>query len=62
MDYFYGSVYVLICATIFILMFMRNEMFNFFFKKIYNKITDYNDPNYTGGLTFDFNPIHFDIL
>jgi len=35
---------------------MSNETFNFFFEKIYNNITDYNDPNYTGGIEYIFNP------
>jgi len=39
---------------------MNNETFHFFFEKIYNNIADYNDPNYTGGIEYIFNPFrHF---
>jgi len=36
------------------------ETFNFLFEKIKNNITDYNDPKYTGGIEYIFNPFrHF---
>ena len=67
MNYIYASIYVVICVILFIFIFMSNETFNFFnetfnflFEKKYNNITDYNDPEYTGGMTYEFNPYrHF---
>lgn len=56
MNYFYVSLYAIICVIIFIIIFMKDESFNFFFEKIHNNITDYNDPNYTGGIEYIFNP------
>ena len=56
MNYFYVSLYAVICVINFIIIFMTNESFNFFFEKKYNNITDYNDANYTGGIDYIFNP------
>lgn len=60
MNYVYISLYLVIFVIIYIIIFMRNESFNFFFEKIFNDITDYNNPNYTGGIEYLFNPFrHF---
>ena len=60
MNYIYASIYVVICVILFIVVFMSNETFNFLFEKKYNNITDYNHPEYTGGMTYEFNPYrHF---
>lgn len=60
MNYIYASIYVVICVILFIVIFMSNETFNFLFEKKYNNITDYNHPEYTGGMTYEFNPYrHF---
>jgi hypothetical protein len=45
---------------LFFIIFMKYKTFNFLFEKKYNNINDYNDINYTGGITFEFNPFrHF---
>lgn len=60
MNYIYVLLYVIICVILFFIIFMKYETFNFLFEKKYNNITDYNDINYTGGITFEFNPFrHF---
>ena len=60
MNYIYASIYVVICVILFIVVFMSNETFNFLFEKKYNNITDYNHPEYTGGMTYELNPYrHF---
>ena len=60
MNYIYALIYVVICVILFIVIFMGNETFNFLFEKKYNNITDYNHPEYTGGMTYEFNPYrHF---
>lgn len=60
MNYIYASIYVVICVILFIVIFMSNETFNFLFEKKYNNTTDYNHPEYTGGMTYEFNPYrHF---
>ena len=60
MNYSYVLLYLVICVIIFIVIFMSNETFNFFFEKIYNNITDYNELNFTGGIEYIFNPFrHF---
>ena len=60
MNYIYATIYVVICVILFIVIFMSNETFNFLFEKKYNNITDYNHPEYTGGMTYEFNPYrHF---
>lgn len=56
MNYIYASIYVIICIILFFVIFMSNETFNFLFEKKYNNITDYNHPEYTGGITYEFNP------
>lgn len=62
MKYFYISCYVLLCIILFLLIFMYEESFYFLFEKTWNNITDYNDPNYTGGVSYIFNPFrHFTI-
>lgn len=39
---------------------MSDKIFNFFFEMKYNNIRDYNDPKFTGGIKFIFNPLrHF---
>jgi len=39
---------------------MPHELFWFLFEVVYNNITDINDPNFTGGVSYHFNPLrHF---
>ena len=60
MNVIYGLIYVVICVIIFMIMFMSNEIFNLLFETKYNNILDFNDPNYTGGIDYIFNPFrHF---
>ena len=56
MNYIYASIYVVICVILFIIIFMRDETFNFLFEKKYNNITDYTHSEYTGGITYECNP------
>ena len=56
MNYLYVSIYVIICIVLFMVIFMSSETFNFLFEKKYNDITDYNEPSYTGGEEYVFNP------
>lgn len=51
------TIYLIICVMLFIIIFMSEETFNFLFEKIHNNITNYNDPNYTGGIEYIFNPL-----
>lgn len=53
---FLFPIYLIICIILYCLMFLKNELFDFFFEKKYNNIIDYNDPKYTGGIEFIFNP------
>ena len=57
MNYYYVSLYILVCFIIFLFLFMPYKLFNFLFEKVYNGITDYNDPKFTGGYYFIFNPL-----
>lgn len=60
MNYIYVSIYIVICVILFIVIFMSNEASDFLFEKKYNNITDYNNPEFTGGVTYEFNPLrHF---
>ena len=60
MNYIYVSIYFVICIIIFIIIFMSDELFKFLFEKIHNDITDYNDPGFTNGIEYIFNPFrHF---
>jgi hypothetical protein len=60
MNSIYASIYVVICVILFIFIVMSNETFNFLFETKYNNLTDYNHPEYTGGMTYEFNPYrHF---
>lgn len=60
MNYIYASIYVVICVILFFVIFISNETFNFLFEKKINNITDYNHPEFTGGMTYEFNPYqHF---
>jgi len=60
MNYIYASIYVVICVILFFVIFMSKEIFNFLFEKKFNNITDYNHPEFTGGMTYEFNPYrHF---
>ncbi len=52
----YMSIYIVVSVLIFMLLFMCDKIFNFLFEKVFNNITDYNDPNYTGGIEYIFNP------
>ncbi len=54
MNYTYVSIYIIICVIIFMIIFMGSDIFNFLFEKQFNNITDYNDPNYTGGIEYVF--------
>ena len=59
MNYIYASLYVVICVILFIVIFM-SDTFNFLFETKYNNIPDYTHPEYTGGMTYEFNPYrHF---
>ena len=63
MNYIYVSIYIIMCVIIFIITFMPDKIFNFLFEKQFNNITDYNDPNFTGGIEYIFNPSrHFKFL
>ena len=57
MNYIYASIYLVICVILFFVIFMSNETFHFLFEKKYNNITDSNHPEYTGGFTYEFNPL-----
>ena len=60
MDYIYTSIYVVICVILFFVIFISNETFNFLFETKINNITDYNNSEFTGGMTYEFNPYrHF---
>jgi hypothetical protein len=56
MNYIYASIYVVICVVLFFVIFMSKETFNFLFEKQINNITDCNHPEFTGGITYEFNP------
>ena len=60
MNYVYALLYVVMCVIMFVVIFFSNEAFEFLFEKTINDITitDYNDPEYTGGVTYNFNPGH----
>ena len=58
MNLIFVSIYVIICVIIFMIIFMSTETFNLLFEKKYNNQTDYNDPNYTGGIEYIFNPFN----
>ena len=55
MNYIYASIYVIICVILFFVIFMSNELFNFLFQMKFNNITDYNHPEFTGGMTYECN-------
>jgi hypothetical protein len=39
---------------------MFREAFDFLFEMVPHNVTDYNDPNYKGGIEYIFNPLrHF---
>ena len=60
MNFMYVSIYVVICVIIFMIMFMGNDIFSLLFETKHNNIIDFNDPNYTGGIEYIFNPFrHF---
>ena len=60
MNYIYASMYVVICVILFCAIFISNETFNFLFETKINNIIDYNHPEFTGGMTYVFNPYrHF---
>lgn len=54
MNYIYATIYWAICFVIFFIIFMKDTLFDLLFEKKLNNITDYNDPNYTGGFTYVF--------
>jgi hypothetical protein len=59
-DFFYLSIYIIICIIGYLLIFIPHDLFNFLFEMKYNNITDYNDPKFTGGIHYEFNPLrHF---
>ena len=59
MYYIYISIYIIICVIIFMIIFTRDELFNFLFEKKHNNITNYNDPEFTGGIEYIFNPFRY---
>ena len=59
MNYIYVLMYIIICIILFFVIFMNHELFIILFKKKYNNIIDYNDKNYTGGFTYNFNPFGY---
>jgi len=59
MNYIYAVLYVVICVILFFVIFMSNETLNFLFEKKINNITDYNNPEFTGGMSYEFNPYRY---
>lgn len=57
-NHIYYIIYWIICVVMFGLIFKIDEIFNFCFEKKYNNITDYNDPNFTGGFEYIFKLFH----
>jgi hypothetical protein len=56
----YALLYVVIGVVSFFVIFMGKETFNLLFEKQISNIRDYNHPEYTGGITYTFNPYrHF---
>ena len=53
MAYTYNNI-IINYVILFILIF---EAVGFLFERKYNNITDYNDPKYTGGIEYIFNPL-----
>lgn len=51
-------LYVTLCVFGFLFFFLRDDTFAFLFEKKYDGITDYNDPEFTGGVHYEFNPFH----
>jgi len=58
MNYIYAIIYLVVCFTIFIFIFLPDKAIAFFFEKKFNNITDVNDLNFTGGIEYIFNPFH----
>lgn len=56
MNFIHVSIYAVLCIVLFIITFMGNEIFYFLFEKKMNNITDYNHSEFTGGMTYEFNP------
>ena len=46
-----------IVIIILLLILMRDKLFDIVFDKKFNNITDYNHPDFTGGIAFEFNPL-----
>ena len=44
-------IFIVGCVLMFFLIFIKHEMF---WEIVPNNITDYNDPNFTGGFTYEF--------
>lgn len=43
-----------------VLILKKKNIYDLFFEKTYNNITDYNHPEFTGGIEYIFNPFrHF---
>ena len=60
MNYLYVTIYLVVCIVLFIFFFMFREAFDFLFEMVPHNVTDYNDPNYKGGIEYIFNPLrHF---
>ncbi len=57
MNYIYASMYVVTCVILFFVIFKSDETFHFLFKTKINDITDHNHPEFTGGMTCEFNPM-----
>ena len=63
MNYIYATIYWILCIFIFVLYFMPHKLFNFLYEKVTNNITNMDDPNFTGGIEYIFNPLrHFKCL
>jgi hypothetical protein len=42
------------------IIFMPSEIYTILFEKQFNNVNDYNDPKFTGGIEYVFNPFrHF---
>ncbi len=60
MNSIYASLYVIVCVVFFFVIFVSKDAFSFLFETKINNITDYNHPEFTGGMTYEFNPLrHF---
>lgn len=56
MDHIYSYIYVVICVILYIVLFFSDKIFYLLFETKYNNIVDHTNPEYTGGVTYEFNP------